>query len=62
MSTENIKEEARRLVENMPENATWDELMHEIYLRQAIKAGLADSKAGKTLDVSEVREKFGLPS
>jgi hypothetical protein len=62
MSTENIKEEALRLLENMPENVTWDELMHEIYVRQAIEAGLADSKAGKTLDVSHVREKFGLPS
>jgi len=62
MSTENIKEEALRLLENMPENVTWDELMHEIYVRQAIEAGLADSKAGKTLDASEVREKFGLPS
>jgi hypothetical protein len=61
MSTENIKDEARRLLERMPDDLTWDELMHEIYVRQAIEAGLADSKAGKTLDVAEVRERFGLP-
>lgn len=34
--------------------------MHEIYVRQAIEAGLTDSKAGKVLDVAAVREKFGL--
>ena len=62
MSTENIKEEARRLLERLPDNVTWDELMHEIYVRQTIEAGLADSRAGKTVDVETVRERFGLPS
>jgi predicted transcriptional regulator len=60
MSATNIKQEARRLVDNLPENATWDDLMYEIYVRQAIEAGLADSDAGRTLDVKEVRAKFGL--
>ena len=62
MSTENIKDEARRLLDRLPEDITWDQLMHEIYVRQSIEAGLADSKAGRTVDVTEVREKFGLPS
>jgi len=62
MSTENIKNEARRLVERLPDDATWDQLMHEIYVRQSIEAGLADSRAGKTIEVSAVRERFGLPS
>jgi hypothetical protein len=34
--------------------------MYEIYVRQAIEVGLADSEAGRTLDVQEVRAKFGL--
>jgi hypothetical protein len=62
MSAENIKEEAKRLLERLPDDLTWDQLMHEIYVRQSIEAGLADSKAGKALDVKEVRERFGLPS
>ena len=33
--------------------------MYEIYVRQAVEAGLADSEAGRTLDVKEVRAKFG---
>jgi len=56
----NIKQEAQRLVEQLPESATWDDLMYEIYVRQAIEAGVADSEAGRTLDVKEVRTKFGL--
>ena len=34
--------------------------MHEIYVRQSIERGLADSLAGRTTSVEEVREKFGL--
>src|SRR5205085_7074312 len=29
----NIKEEARRLIEKLPDDATWDDVMHEIYVR-----------------------------
>ena len=60
MPTTNIKQEAHRLIEQLPENATWDDLMYEIYVRQAIEAGLADSEAGRILDIKEVRAKFGL--
>ncbi|MBV9209215.1 MAG: hypothetical protein JOZ52_01225 [Acidobacteria bacterium] len=60
MSTVNIKEEARRLIDKLPEDITWDDLMHEIYVRQSIESGLADSDAGKVTDVAEVRAKFGL--
>lgn len=56
----NIKEEARRLLDRLPENATWDDLMHEIYVRKAIESGLEDSKAGRTTPVEEVRKRFGL--
>ena len=61
MSTVNVKEEAQRLIERLPEDITWDDLMHEIYVRQAIEAGLADSEAGRVTGVEEVRENFGLP-
>jgi hypothetical protein len=62
MSARNIKEEAKRLLENLPDDLTWDDLMHEIYVRQSIEAGLADSESGKVAEVSDVRKRFGLPS
>ncbi len=62
MSTPNIKEEARRLLEKLPEDLTWDDLMHEIYVRQSIEAGLEDAKAGRVTEVAAVRTKFGLQS
>jgi hypothetical protein len=61
MDVTQVKEEARRLVERLPDNATWDDLMHEIYVRQAIEAGLEDSQAGRLTSIEDVRSKFGLP-
>jgi hypothetical protein len=60
MEAVNLKEEARRLVEKLPDEATWDDLMHEIYVRQAIEAGLEDSRAGRLTSVADVRSKLGL--
>ena len=60
METTSIKPEAHRIIEELAEDATWDDLMYQIYVRQAIESGLEDSKAGRTLDVEQVRAKFGL--
>jgi hypothetical protein len=60
-SNTNIKEEAQKLINNLPDNSTWDDLMHEIYVRQAIETGLADSEAGRVTSVEQVRKDFGLP-
>jgi hypothetical protein len=54
------REQAHKLVDQLPPQATWDDLMHEIYVRQAIEQGLTDSQAGRTKSVKEVRAKYGL--
>ena len=60
MQTENIKQEAHRILEKLPDKATWDDLMYQIYVRQTIEAGIKDSNEGRTVDVKEVRKRFGL--
>ncbi len=54
------KKEAHELIDRLPANATWDDLMHEIYVREAVERGLAASRAGRTKSVQEVRAKYGL--
>ncbi|HEY5838493.1 MAG: hypothetical protein WAM70_06845 [Pyrinomonadaceae bacterium] len=58
----NIKEEARRLVDSLPDDSTWEDLMYQIYVREAVEKGLADAEAGRVTDVKKVREEFGLPT
>jgi predicted transcriptional regulator len=55
-----IKEEAYRLVAKLPEDATWDDLMYEIYVRKAIEDGIEDSEAGRVMKVEDVRAEFGV--
>lgn len=60
MQTESIKQVAHKLLDNLPDKATWDDLMYQIYVRQAIESGIKDSDEGRTLNVTEVRKRFGL--
>ena len=57
-----IKPDARRLVEHLPDDATWDDLLYEVYVRQSVEAGLRDCREGRTLSTSEVRRRLGLPT
>lgn len=54
------KDEAHKLVDRMSAGATWDDLMQQIYVREVIGHGLADSQAGRGHCVNEVRARYGL--
>ena len=56
-----IKAKVRETIESLPDDATWDDVMYRLYVRQKIEAGLLDVESGNTLPVSEVRKRFGLP-
>ena len=56
-----LKEEAKRLIDSLPSLSSWEQLMYEIYVREAIENGLADSTAGRKIPVEDVRAEFGLP-
>jgi len=49
-------------VEQLPEDASWDDLLYQIYVRQTIEAGLKDCQEGRTVPVAEVRRRLGLPT
>ena len=59
--TQDVKSAARQLVDSLPDDATWDDVMYRIYVRQAIDAGRKDAVEGQLVDVAEVRRQFGLP-
>ena len=45
-----IKEEARRLVDELPEDATWSDFARLVVERQRMEEGVADLDAGITVD------------
>ena len=49
------KEAARQIIGHLPKQATWDEIMYELYVKQKIEEGLADIEAARTVPHEEVR-------
>jgi predicted transcriptional regulator len=56
-----LKTEAHRLVDQLPPDASWDDLMYEVYVRQAVEAGLEDVAAGRTLTHEEALARLRQP-
>lgn len=59
-SENSVKEAAAQLVRELPESASWDDLMYQILVRQKIESGIADLEAGRTHSHALIREEFGL--
>ena len=55
-----IKKAAARLVRELPETASWDDLMYEILVRQKIEAGMSDVRDGRKHDHTSIRSEFGV--
>jgi len=60
MTNANRKQQAHALIDKLPDNATWDDMMRELYEHQAIERGLADSDANRVTDNKAIRAKYGL--
>ena len=57
----NIRDKATETIKTLPDDASWDDVMYRIYVRQKIENGLKDVTDGNTVTVSDVRKRFGLP-
>ena len=62
MSTpaQTIKQVAHRLIDQLPDGASWKDLMYELSVMQDIEEGLQDSDAGRVVDNASIRKEFGL--
>ena len=56
----NLKRIAHELIDKLPDNASWDDMVYEIVTRREIEAGLADSAANRITQVEDVAKEFGL--
>ncbi len=53
-----IREKARKLVDNLPDEASWDDLMYEIYVRNKIEDGLTAADEERLILHEEVKKRF----
>lgn len=54
----NAKQQALAMVKKLPEKATWDDIMYEIYVRKKIDAGITAADEGRVVPHTAVKKRF----
>lgn len=52
------KHEAIELLENMPDQTTWEEIMYQLYVKMKISSGLEDMANGNVFSQDEAMKKL----
>ena len=52
-----VKELAKKIIDKLPEKASWDDLMYRIYVQKKVETSLDAVKEGKTMEHDEVKKK-----
>ena len=60
MPEPSFKERAHRLVDGLPDDATWEDLEYAVYVHRSIEAGLKDSREGRPVPHEEAVRQFEL--
>ena len=53
-----VKEEVRRMIETLPDDATWEDGQYSIYVRERIERGRREATDGKILDEDDVERRM----
>jgi hypothetical protein len=48
------KEEIRRMLDTLPDDATWEDVQYSIYVRERIERGRREADEGKVVDQEEI--------
>jgi len=52
-----VKEAALKIVENLSDDATWDDLMYELYVNKKVALGRQAANEGKVVPHDKARKK-----
>ena len=53
-----VIEEAKKLLDTLPDQASWDDIMYEIYVKKKIDEGLKAADEGKLISHEDVKKRF----
>ena len=52
------KEEAKKLIELLPDHATWDDIMYEFYVKKKLAKALDEAAAGEVVSHETAKEQL----
>ncbi len=53
-----VKQAAKEVIEQLPDEVSWDDVHYELYVKQKIEAGLAAAQAGHTVPHEEAKQRL----
>lgn len=53
-----IKEEAKKLIDKLPEKATWDDIMYGFYVKKKLAVALKAAEEGRVISHEEVKKRL----
>jgi predicted transcriptional regulator len=54
----NAKESAQHIIGQLPEQASWNDIMYELYVKQKIEAGIKAADEGRTIPHEQVKARI----
>jgi len=54
----NAKQEAKKLLDKLPDEATWDDIMYQLYVRQKYERGIEAADRGEGMVHDQVKRLF----
>lgn len=58
--TDTAKQQARQLLERLPDDVTWDDVVYEFAVRRSVERGLADDTDGRVMSSEQLKAALGL--
>jgi len=55
---QNAKDTARQLIDQLPDTATYNDIMYELYVKQKIEQGMQDSRDDKITPHEDVKKRY----
>lgn len=55
-----IKQTAHLLIDDLPDDTSWEKLLYTLQIRYDIEAGLAESEANQVVSSAELRQQLGI--
>jgi hypothetical protein len=52
------KEEARKVLDEIPDDANWDDIMYHFYVRQKIDKSIAEFEAGEVVPHEDMKKRY----
>jgi predicted transcriptional regulator len=53
-----VREEAQKVIDALPEETSWDEVIYQMYVRKKIAKGIEAAEQGRVVTHEEVKKQF----